>query len=400
LVITVKWLWLTLIVLVLLADIFCRAQVVQNTANLGVQNIFTQPNQFTVGASFGPVFFSTLPAESNGTEIYCSNCRQTNPCVSGGSGAMATGIAGSWSCASGIVITLETNGTVNGSQTLLNLAQSSPITVTDNGSGTITLACPTCAAISGLTAGVVPVAISSSAIGNSNLISVQTSLISMGTGCSTACNGGALNLTPYTGTNTAVYLSDSNGDTLRLGNLSGSNTANMTLSNVNLTSGIANTTGSITYVYGNPLYLGTNPAPGGFSAPTPLSGIQITPSGTAILGPLLGQYGKLRCQSSRGDGLNVIGAGTYLQSFCYNDSGVTWTITGIKCFTDNNGTSTLNASGNTLGALLTGAITCTTAFAAGTQTANILLTSGDYIKFTFVGDGASKQSTWIVTFTQ
>lgn len=112
------------------------------------------------------------------------------------------------------------------------------------------------------------------------------------------------------------------------------------------------------------------------------------------------QYAKLRCESGLGDGLNAVTAGTYLQSFCYNDSGVTWTITGIKCFTDNSGTSTLNAAGNTLGALLTGAVTCSSAFAAGTQSANVALTSGDYIKFTFVADGTSKQTTWVVSMTQ
>lgn len=116
-----------------------------------------------------------------------------------------------------------------------------------------------------------------------------------------------------------------------------------------------------------------------------------------IVGP---QYAKLRCETGLGDGLNAMTAGTYLQSFCYNDSGVTWTITGIKCFTDNNGTSTLNAAGNTLGALLTGAVTCTNAFAAGTQSANVLLTSGDYVKFTFVADGTSKQTTFVVSMTQ
>lgn len=112
------------------------------------------------------------------------------------------------------------------------------------------------------------------------------------------------------------------------------------------------------------------------------------------------QYFKLRCEPGLGDGLNAIAAGTYLQTTCYNDSGVTWTIAGIKCFTDNSGSSTLNAAGHTLGALLTGAITCSSAFAAGTQSANVALTSGDYIQFTFVADGTSKQTVWIVSMTQ
>jgi hypothetical protein len=123
----------------------------------------------------------------------------------------------------------------------------------------------------------------------------------------------------------------------------------------------------------------------------------ITVSGTVSLDS---QYAKLRCESGLGDGLNAIAAGTYLQSFCYNDSGVTWTITGIKCYVDGGSSSTLNAAGNTLGSLLTGPIACGTGFVAGTQTANVALTSGDYIKFTFVADGTAKQTTFVVSFTQ
>jgi hypothetical protein len=139
----------------------------------------------------------------------------------------------------------------------------------------------------------------------------------------------------------------------------------------------------------------------------PLTGGPITVSGTISITnngigatQLASQYSKLRCVAGLGDGLNAIPAGTYLQSTCYNDSAATWTITGLKCFTDNNGTSTVNAAGNTLGALLTGALTCTNSFAAGTQSANVALTAGDYIKFTFVADGTSKQTTWVVSMTQ
>jgi len=112
------------------------------------------------------------------------------------------------------------------------------------------------------------------------------------------------------------------------------------------------------------------------------------------------QYAKLRCESGLGDGLNAISAGTYLQSFCYNDSGVTWTVTGLKCYVDGGSSSTLNAAGNSLGPLLTGAIACSSSFASGTQTTNVSLNSGDYIKFTFVADGTAKQSTWVVSMSQ
>lgn len=121
-------------------------------------------------------------------------------------------------------------------------------------------------------------------------------------------------------------------------------------------------------------------------------------SGTPFTLPT--QYTKLRCETGLGDGTNAITAATYLQSFCFNDSGVTWTITGIRCFSDNNGTTTLAATNGAGTALLTGAVTCTTAFAVGTQSGTATIASGDFIKFTQVADGTSKQSTWVVSFTQ
>jgi hypothetical protein len=61
-----------------------------------------------------------------------------------------------------------------------------------------------------------------------------------------------------------------------------------------------------------------------------------------------------------GDGLNAMGAGTYLQTNCYNTTGVTVILTGFFCLT---------------------------------------LANGDFIKFTFVADGTSKQTSWVVTGT-
>ena len=84
-----------------LLSIVCPAQVVQTTANLGVPNRFTALNQFRVGAQLGPVTYVTLPSEADGIMIYCTDCQQTTPCVASGTGAMATGTAGVWACASG-----------------------------------------------------------------------------------------------------------------------------------------------------------------------------------------------------------------------------------------------------------------------------------------------------------
>jgi len=105
-----------------------------------------------------------------------------------------------------------------------------------------------------------------------------------------------------------------------------------------------------------------------------------------------------------GDGLNAIPAGTYVQLSCVNRTGSTMTITGINCFTDNNGTSTLNAANNAATGLLTGAVTCTNTKsgggASGTQSGTTTLANNDAVNFTFVSDGTTKTTTWTVTVTQ
>jgi hypothetical protein len=121
---------------------------------------------------------------------------------------------------------------------------------------------------------------------------------------------------------------------------------------------------------------------------------------TVTANPTSAQYKTFSCQPGLGDGLNAIPAGTYLETTCYNDSGVTVTLTAILCLTDNNGGSTMAVTNGAGTALLTGAVTCTNAFVAGTQSATTTIASGDYLKFTFVADGTSKQTTWVVTQTK
>jgi hypothetical protein len=106
------------------------------------------------------------------------------------------------------------------------------------------------------------------------------------------------------------------------------------------------------------------------------------------------QYKTWSCQPGLGDGTNAITAATYYQYACHNDSGSTWTITGISCLTDNSGSSTLNATDGSGNALLTGAITCSTSWAAGTLGSTTTIAAGGYVKFTFVADGTSKQATF------
>lgn len=111
------------------------------------------------------------------------------------------------------------------------------------------------------------------------------------------------------------------------------------------------------------------------------------------------QYKTLSCQPGLGDGLNAITAATYLESTCWNKTGVTYTITGIQCFTDNAGSSTLAVTNGAGTALLTGAVTCASPIASGTQSATVTIASNDFIKFTFVADGTSKQTTWVIAGT-
>jgi hypothetical protein len=131
----------------------------------------------------------------------------------------------------------------------------------------------------------------------------------------------------------------------------------------------------------------------------------VTSNGTGLnyFGGLLSlkiQYLTAPCEAGLPNGYSAIAAETYLQSGCYNASGVTRTITGIACYTDNNGSSTLNATDGSGNALLTGAITCSNSWATGTQGSTTTISSGGYIKFTFVSDGTTKQTSWIVSMTQ
>lgn len=125
---------------------------------------------------------------------------------------------------------------------------------------------------------------------------------------------------------------------------------------------------------------------------------------TSAVAQLPAQYAKVTCAPGLGDGFNAITADTYVQFTCVNLSGVTRTITGISCWTDNAGSSTLAVTNNAGTALLTGAVTCNSTKSgggqAGTQSATTTLANNDGMTFSFVADGTSKTTTWTVTFTQ
>jgi len=71
-----------------------------------------------VAPAIATVSFANLPAEQDGTILYCQDCKLTSPCVGTGTGAWAQGARGHWSCASGL---LEASLNANGNK-LTNLA--------------------------------------------------------------------------------------------------------------------------------------------------------------------------------------------------------------------------------------------------------------------------------------
>lgn len=126
-----------------------------------------------------------------------------------------------------------------------------------------------------------------------------------------------------------------------------------------------------------------------------------TPAFRAIVaGDLPTAIRTVSIQPGLGDGFNAIPAQTYTYDGYYNDTGATITITGIKCKTDNSGTSTLDVKNGAGTSLLTGVITCTNAYAAGTQSATTTIASADRISIIFVADGTSKYVQPVITATR
>lgn len=139
------------------------------------------------------------------------------------------------------------------------------------------------------------------------------------------------------------------------------------------------------------------------------AGKALTSTCTGLIGAsqLAAQYTKRSCVFGLGDGVTAITAATYPGSGqmlqCPNNSGVTWTVTGIHCLTDNAGSSTVNVYNNAGTSLLTGAVTCnatkTNGGAAGTQSVTTTIVTTDGLDFVFVADGTSKYVTATVDFT-
>ena len=116
---------------------------------------------------------------------------------------------------------------------------------------------------------------------------------------------------------------------------------------------------------------------------------------------LAAQYKIAICSVGMWNGGAAIAAGTYtIPARCYNAYGVTYTITGAKCYSNNSGSSTVNVADSGSNALLTGAITATPTWASGTQSATTTIASGVWTNWTFVSDGVSTAIQCVMTTTR
>lgn len=133
-----------------------------------------------------------------------------------------------------------------------------------------------------------------------------------------------------------------------------------------------------------------------------LSGIQVDsvdqpPSGTV-------NYG---CAGGLGDGIapfptnGVFTSETkyrYSQNTCFNDTGGQLRVLQIRCFSDNaEGNSTLDVMNGAGVSLLASPIVCGPKWVIGTQSSVTTLDAEDWIQFLFIPDGATTQTTWVVT---
>ena len=79
---------------------------------------------------------------------------------------------------------------------------------------------------------------------------------------------------------------------------------------------------------------------------------------------------------------------------CMNESGATWTITGIKCVVDGGSSTTIaitDGSGNNL--INASTFTCSTSWASATQSSTTTISNGGYVKWTATPDGTAKAVT-------
>jgi hypothetical protein len=95
----------------------------------------------------------------------------------------------------------------------------------------------------------------------------------------------------------------------------------------------------------------------------------------------------------------VVVADNSLVSKCYNDFGATLTVLAVRCFSNNNGTTTVLPKVTGGANLLTGALKCSTSWASGTLNGTPTLTSGSTLDMVAAPDGTSKLVHVEVTLT-
>lgn len=79
-----------------------NAAIVESNSISGAATAWISASSATlVKDNYPYLTYSQLGGWLNGSSAYCSDCQQTNPCSSGGSGAFARRVGGQWNCAEG-----------------------------------------------------------------------------------------------------------------------------------------------------------------------------------------------------------------------------------------------------------------------------------------------------------
>jgi hypothetical protein len=313
-----------------------------------------------------------------------STVTSSKPLAGSGAGIVTGPISST--TAGDIVTYADAYGTMQdgGAAPVASVTGTSPIVATKTGS-TVAISCPTCSVSSGGTA----VSINGgTALGSLNLtgsIPITCSDTS-GSGTAQSCTT-TPSFTPTAG-NCITYLTTT----------ANSGTALTINVNSSAADSVAKWAGSATTLAAGDIPA-NKPVPMCFDAAGNWDVMTIgnAPSG----GSISSQYKTFSCEPGLGDGTNAITAATYHQTTCYNNSGATWTITAIECYTDNSGSSTIAVADNSSNNLLSAStLTCSATPASGTvNSSHYTISNGGWIKFTFVADGATTQTTWIISGT-
>src|SRR5271155_3719867 len=120
-----------------------------NNSAAGPYGAFTGLNQFSAGAILGPTTFASLSSglfasAVNGTAVVVTDGTPGSPCTGSGSGALAVRLASAWLClptSTPTALSIETNGTLNTSQGLINFTNANGCTWSNPSSGVEEVSC-------------------------------------------------------------------------------------------------------------------------------------------------------------------------------------------------------------------------------------------------------------------